>query len=244
MRVATCQRLSLKPHAYPGLLVTFCGIDGSGKSSLIEQLELACHATDRRCWRTYTPTPRIREDAVFRTLVDDPCNTASLNGDSYASARRVNVLGLLLSIMGDLVQHLTDSVIPRLECGQVVLCDRYVFTSHAEIVARSHLAETEPVLNVIAKRILQPDLAFGLNVSQDTALQRVLDRNDDQDQPPPKTFFERQVEAYRAVIEVNDLISLDTDCELEDTVKTVLSHFNRVDAARTATVVQCVASQR
>src|SRR5437870_2477029 len=99
-----CQPLELKPHAYPGALITFCGVDGSGKSSLIGKLEDACRLAGLRYLRTYTPTRRIREDAVFRNLVSDPCNTSSINSGSYQSARRINVLGLLLSIMGDLVQ--------------------------------------------------------------------------------------------------------------------------------------------
>ena len=65
-------------------------------------------------------------------MVGDPCTTSTPGGSSYESAGRVNVLGMLLSIMGDLVQHTTDTVIPALRRGEVVLCDRYIFTSQAE----------------------------------------------------------------------------------------------------------------
>ena len=150
MAVRFCQPLRLKPHGYPGALITFCGVDGSGKSSLIGGLEQTCREAGLSCLRTHTPTRRIREDAVFRSLVEDPCNTSSIDSSSYRSARRINVLGLLLSIMGDLVQHTTDTIIPALERGEVVLCDRYIFTSQAEIAARSDLRETEPVIACIA----------------------------------------------------------------------------------------------
>jgi dTMP kinase len=213
----TCRPLKLKAHGYPGALITFCGVDGSGKSSLIGSLEKLCREAGLGCLRTFTPTPRIRHDSVFRRLVDDPWNTSS-----------INVLGLLLSITGDLVQHTTDTIIPALERGEVVLCDRYVFTSQAEIAARSDLRETEPVLACIAEHVLRPDLAFGLNVSGETSYRRVHGRNDAQDRPPPMSFLLRQVDAYRAVIEANDLVALDTERAPEDTFSLVARHFARI----------------
>ena len=224
-----CQPLKLKPHPYPGVLVTFCGVDGSGKSSLIGRLEKVCREAGVNCLRTFTPTRRIREDVVFRSLVADPCNTSSINVSSYRSARRINVLGLLLSIMGDLVQHTTDTIIPALERGDVVFCDRYVFTSQAEIGARSDLRETEPVLASIAEHVLKPDLAFGLNVSGETSHRRVRARNDAKDQPPPMSFLMRQVAAYRAVFEANNLVALDGELGMEETFSAALSHFARID---------------
>jgi len=242
MTKRVCQPLKLKPHPYPGALITFCGVDGSGKSSLIGSLEKACRDAGLDCLRTYTPTRRIREDSVFRSLVCDPCNTSTLDSSSYHSARRINVLGLLLSIMGDLVQHTTDTIIPALERGEVVFCDRYVFTSQAEIGARSDLRETEPVLARIAEHVLKPDLAFGLNVSSETSERRVRARNDENDQPPPMSFLTRQVAAYRAVFAANELVALDTERGLEETFARAMSQFARVE--RLATVArQWVASQ-
>lgn len=225
----SCHPLKLKPHTYPGALVTFCGVDGSGKSSLIDSLQRACRDAGVNCLRTFTPTRRIREDAVFRKLVADPWNTSSIDSSSYRSAGRVNVLGLLLSIMGDLVQHTTDTMIPALERGDVVLCDRYVFTSQAEIGARSDLRETEPVLAAMAEHVLQPDLAFGLNVSSETSYRRVQARNDKNDHPPPLSFLLRQVAAYRAVFEANGLVALDTERDLDETSSRALNHFVRLE---------------
>jgi len=213
-----CQALKLKPHGYPGVLITFCGVDGAGKSSLIGRLERACRTAGLNCLRTYTPTRRIREDAVFRSLVEEPFD-----------AGNINVLGILLSIMGDLVQHTTDTIIPALERGDVVLCDRYVFTSQAEIGARSDVSETGPVLASIAGHVLRPDLAFGLNVSGETSRRRVQARNDEHDQPPPMSFLTRQVAAYRAVFEANGLVALDGERALNETFFAALNHVARIE---------------
>jgi dTMP kinase len=223
------QKLKLRPHAYPGVLITFCGVDGAGKSSLIGRVEGACRRAGYDVLRTFTPTKRIRDDAVFRSLVSDPCNTSTIDASAYRSARRVNVLGILLSIMGDLVQHTTDTIIPALERGEVVLVDRYVFTSQAEIGARSDLRETGPVLASIAEHVLKPDLAFGLHVSSETSARRVLNRNDANDQPPPMSFLARQVAAYRAVFEANGIVSLDTERDAEATFLRAMSCFARIE---------------
>jgi dTMP kinase len=211
-----CQRLELLNHDLPGVFITFCGVDGSGKSSLIKRVERSCREANVPCLVTATPTARIREDRLFRELVDDPLTTADWS--HVRRQRRVSVLGLLLSIMGDLVQHTTDTILPALERGEVVLCDRYVFTSHAEIVARSSLAETQPVLASIARRMIRPNVAFGLDISAETSARRVLARQNMADRPPPTEFLARQVDAYRRVFDANALTRL--DCEAEASIET------------------------
>ncbi len=185
----------------------------------------ACRDAGYSCLKTHTPTRRIRQDPVFRAMVGDPCTTSTPGGSSYESAGRVNVLGMLLSIMGDLVQHTTDTVIPALRRGEVVLCDRYIFTSQAELGARSDLRETEPVLATVAAHVLEPDAAFGLTVSGETSARRVLARHDENDKAPPLPFLERQVSAYRAVFEANGLSVLDTEREAGETLSSALARL-------------------
>jgi dTMP kinase len=211
-----CHRLALRPHGHPGALVTFCGVDGAGKSTIIDHLQRVCRDAGVGCLRTATPTRRIRDDVVFRTMIDDPGSTGP--GAGEGGARPVSILGILLFIMGDLVQHTTETILPALARGEVVLCDRYVSTSHAEIVARADPAETEPMLARIAEHLPAPDLAFGLDVSVETSHSRVIARNDASDRPPPLPFLRRQIAAYRAVFAANQLTTLDTERDISETL--------------------------
>ncbi|NUY34522.1 AAA family ATPase [Paraburkholderia sp. JPY303] len=229
MSNAVFEALELKPHAYPGVLITLCGVDGAGKSSLMKKLESACTGAGLNCVTTFTPTSRIRKDAVFRDMVDSHWHTSKASSGADASVRRVDMLGILLSIMGDLVQHLTDTVIPALQRGDVVFCDRYVFTSQAEIGTRSDPAETALVLRSVAGHLLRPDVAFGLNVSGATSHRRVRSRNDENDQPPPMSFLTRQVAAYRAVFEANGVVALDGERSIDETYGAALSHIVAIE---------------
>ncbi|MBB5426721.1 dTMP kinase [Paraburkholderia sp. JPY158] len=229
MSNAVFEALDLKPHAYPGVLITLCGVDGAGKSSLMKKLESACTGAGLNCVTTFTPTSRIRKDAVFRDMVDSHWDTSKASSGADASGRRVDMLGILLSIMGDLVQHLTDTVIPALQRGDVVFCDRYVFTSQAEIGTRSDPAETALVLRSVAGHLLRPDVAFGLNVSGATSHRRVRSRNDENDQPPPMSFLTRQVAAYRAVFEANGVVALDGERSIDETYGAALSHIVAIE---------------
>ncbi|KXU84200.1 thymidylate kinase [Paraburkholderia monticola] len=234
------EALELKPHGYPGVLVTLCGVDGAGKSSLMERLESACTRAGLNCVTTFTPTRRIRGDAVFRELVDGHWHTQSGGCGTDGGRRRIDMLGILLSIMGDLVQHMTDTIIPALERGDVVFCDRYVFTSQAEIGTRSDPAETAAVLHSIAGHLLRPDVAFGLNVSGATSHRRVRSRNDENDQPPPMSFLMRQVAAYRAVFEVNGIVALDGEQSIDETFRAALSHIVAIERVAEARVSQAL----
>ena len=101
-----------------GLFIVFEGGDGSGKSTAINSIYDWFVENKIKCIKTREPGGiKIAED--IRQVILDRNNTA-MDGRTeallYAAARR---------------QHLVEKVIPALEDGVVVLCDRFVDSSLA-----------------------------------------------------------------------------------------------------------------
>jgi dTMP kinase len=215
---ASAGALALLPHPYPGALVTFCGIDGSGKTSLIEAARAHLESLGRTCVSTFTPTARIRKNPLFRELVD---------ASTEEARSRVDVMGLCLQILGDLLQHQKDTLIPHLERGDVVLCDRYIFTSQAEIRARGGDADVEALLASVAERVLKPDVAFALDAPPELAEWRVRQRESERDKPLDSRFVETQAAAYLSVARQNGLSIISTARPLSESLLAVRQTLNQ-----------------
>lgn len=70
------QRLSMRPNRTKGKLITFCGLDGCGKTTMIRRL-MAELEKEHQVFLTKQPTDFVRSSAIFRTYMDCP------NHDSY-----------------------------------------------------------------------------------------------------------------------------------------------------------------
>ena len=223
LRASPPRVLALQPHRYPGVLVTFCGIDGSGKTTMMQAA--AGYLRDRGlpCHSTFTPTPLIRKNALFRELVDA----------STAEARaRVDVMGLGLQILGDLLQHLKDTIVPRLERGEVVLCDRYLYTTQAEVRSRTLDPEVEQLVANVADRVLRPDLAVAMDVAPAIAEQRVKQRDAERHKPVDPAFIAVQAETYLSVAKTNGLFVVSSDRSFDEAFNSLRTRLDGCLAER------------
>ena len=143
-----------------GLFITFEGADGSGKST---QLKLAAEYLQKKGMETISTrdpggTPlgsKIREILLHHDgKVADYCE--------------------LFLYLADRAQHIDEKIIPALEEGKTVLCDRYVDSTLAyQGYARGLDKEEIFKLNNIVARGLMPDLTFVFDVSTEVSAQRV-----------------------------------------------------------------------
>lgn len=95
------------------MLITLEGIDGGGKTTLIEALEGTL--PDDRTVFTREPTDSWYGDAVYRSINDD-------DADSIAE---------LFLYTADHADHLSRVVRPALDRGQIVVSDRYSDSRYA-----------------------------------------------------------------------------------------------------------------
>ncbi|MCI5774249.1 MAG: dTMP kinase [Erysipelotrichaceae bacterium] len=148
-----------------GKFITFEGPDGSGKTTCTQGVyeKLLAEGYDV----IYTREPGGIEIAEqIRNIILDPKNTmmdARCEALLYAASRR---------------QHLVEKVLPALEQGKIVLCDRFVDSSLAYQGAGRHLGIDEVwSINQFAIEGHMPDYTIYLKVDPQVGLKRIASRN-------------------------------------------------------------------
>jgi dTMP kinase len=108
--------MNMKPHNQFGLLITFCGLDGCGKTSMINMLKNKLDEMNIPILLTKQPTDFVRKSDIFRTYMDCP------DHDEY------DYRSLCLLAASDRVQHSNKVILPALEEGKIVISDRYFYS--------------------------------------------------------------------------------------------------------------------
>ena len=175
-----------------GFFITFEGTEGSGKTTVIEKVEQYYTEKGYQVIRTREPGgSKIAED--IRNVILDVNNT---NMDSiteamlYAASRR---------------QHLVEKVIPYMEKGYIVLCDRFIDSSLAyQGHARGLGIDKVYQLNLIATNGLLPDATIYVDVRPEVGLSRIKTNNREQNRLDLEklSFHDKVYEGYRIVSEM------------------------------------------
>jgi dTMP kinase len=155
-----------------GMLITFEGVEGSGKTT--QMLGLARWLTRRgfRVERTSEPDGTKLGRAVRRLFEHGP-----------------QPLSELLLFLAARHQHVIERIGPWLEAGRVVLCDRYVDASVAyQGAGRGLEPEMIRELNVRVTGGLLPDLTLLFDLDPAVGFRRIGRRRRD--------HFERQAQAF------------------------------------------------
>ena len=143
-----------------GKFITFEGCEGSGKST---QLRLLSEYLDKEgidYILTREPGGSSISEQIRKIILDggnmEMCDECEAH--LYAAAR---------------IQHLKDTVIPALEKGKLVICDRFVDSSLAyQGEARGLGQEYVAAINREALEKYSPDLTVFLNIPPDKAFLR------------------------------------------------------------------------
>jgi dTMP kinase len=147
-----------------GLLVAFCGIDGSGKTTQLTRLATALEP--RPVLLTRQPSDVYRGDAEVRRY---------LNQEVTDSEARELLPEMALFAAFDRLRHLRTLIRPALRQGQIVLSDRYVYSSYAYFFARG-ITDLDWLI-ALNREADQPDLVFYLHVDPELAVRRIIGRD-------------------------------------------------------------------
>lgn len=177
-----------------GKFIVFEGGDGSGKSTTLEKIYDFLVENGIECIKTREPGGiKISED--IREIILDTQNTEmdrKTEALLYAAARR---------------QHLVERVIPELEKGKIVLCDRFVYSSLAyQGYARGIDVEEIFQINKFAIGEYMPDINIFFDISPEVGLSRI-EKNKDREvnrlDLEKIDFHNRVREGYYKLVEAN-----------------------------------------
>ncbi len=195
-------RLNFKDNIYPGKLITFCGLDGSGKTTMIDLLEKHLISSEQRCVIVKQPTKDIRTFPLFRASIDH----------SYSEGIDYRAVSMLCA--ADKLQHTTKVIEPLLEDGYTVISDRYYYSSLANLIAYGFY--DEKWIYEISANITKPDFAFFLSVDTDLAVKRVHARENEKGRFIDLNTQKRLDKAYSEIALCNDGIIIDCNNNISD----------------------------
>lgn len=141
-----------------GKFIIFEGMDGAGKTFLLNELKRRLRSkNNEEIIFTHEPGGVRVADELRRIILDneiDPKTEALL----YAAARR---------------EHILHKILPSLESGKSVFCDRFADSSIVYQGFVRGLGENVRVINKCVMGDLKPDLTFLLDVDPEVAIERI-----------------------------------------------------------------------
>jgi dTMP kinase len=170
-----------------GILITFEGIDGSGKTTQINEL---IHRLDQRNikYQLFREPGGTRIGEKIRDILLDKDHS--------------NMLPIteLLLYSASRYQLTMRSIIPALNAGKVVICDRfYDSTTAYQGYGRGIDIEFIKRLNAVATKSLIPDKTFILDISLEERLQRLGEKNLDRLEQEAIAFHKKVREGFIAM---------------------------------------------
>ena len=101
-----------------GKFITFEGLDGTGKSTQMRKLATALRAAGHKVVETREPGGTATGEKIRRVLLD-------------SSTEGLAPLAEMALMFASRAQHIAEVILPALERGQIVLCDRFTDSTEA-----------------------------------------------------------------------------------------------------------------
>ena len=158
--------LNMRENETPGFLITFCGLDGCGKTTIMNRL-ISDLKKSHELFVTKQPTNAVRNSEIFRNYMDCP------NHDAF------DYRSLSLLAASDRLQHVNKIIEPEMNKGKIALSDRYFYSCLANLRARGF--EKDTWIYEIAESVIKPDIAFFFDVPVEDAVARVRCRPEEKD---------------------------------------------------------------
>jgi len=207
------ENLNMRKNETPGLLITFCGLDGCGKTTMMNRL-IKDLEKDYKLFITKQPTNSVRESAIFRTYMD----SSDHSGYDYRS--------LSLLAASDRIQHVNKVIEPSMKKGDIVISDRYFYSCLANLRARGF--EKDKWIYEIAESIIKPDIAFFFDIPVKTAVSRVRQRASEKDRYIDMDLQYKLRKEYIEICKANNGVLISTELSEEESYSLVKKAVERM----------------
>jgi len=187
------------------MFVVLEGIDGSGKTSVGKEVVRLLRDAGIKARFTFEPSDlpigRLLRDVLKGGIETDPHTHALL----FAADRE---------------EHMRMEVLPLVEEGEIVICDRYVYASMAYQGAKGLELDYVWNMNTELPHFREPDLAFLLDVDPVRSLKRTTHREEADIFETP-TYLQEVRKNYHLIAKEHDMIIVDAGQEMEKVVRDI-----------------------
>lgn len=174
-----------------GLFISFEGTEGAGKTTVLRKVADRLEAQGIAVLLTREPGGIPIAEKIRDVVLD--ANHQEMDGKTeallYAAARR---------------QHLVEKIIPALEQGKIVLCDRFIDSSLAyQGYARGLGMEEVLAINLFAIGEYMPDCTIFFDITPEKGLERIMkDKGREQNRLDLEKldFHQKVYEGYQEVM--------------------------------------------
>lgn len=200
-----------------GLFITFEGPDGSGKTTQIECLKEYLAKRGYDAVLTREPGGTVIGEKIREIILDK--NNKEMNDMTeaflYASSR---------------AQHVAEVILPALQAGKTVICDRFMDSSIVYQGYGRKLGECVRSMNQIAVRGLKPDVTFFLKLSPQQGKDRIQAEEQDRMELEKIEFHNEVFRGYEELEkqEPDRFISIDAFRSIAEIAQEIQGHMDRL----------------
>ena len=208
--------LKLKKNEYAGRLIVFEGTDGAGKTTMLDMAAnyLRARFGGERVLVEKQPTDLSRKTRLFQKMM-------------YSGRHEdIDYRAVQLLTLSDRVQHNHAIIVPALKAGKIVVCDRYLYTSVANMLARGY--REEEWFFSACRCIVKPDLAFLAYVEPALAVSRIRARPQEAERFLDETLLKNVAEEFLRLRGAAGFCVLETDRAPERAFERVKNNIDRM----------------
>lgn len=202
-----------------GKFIVFEGIDGSGKSTQIEQISKLLKTFGYTVYSTFEPT-----DGPIGSLIRQ-----MLSGKLATDQR--TIASLFAADRTDHLVNMENGIRHKVDQGTVVLCDRYYFSSYAY---HAQYMDMEWVIhaNSLNADILRPDVTIFIDVDPEICFERIKNSRSGFDMYEKidimKHVRTNYFKAFDALKDLETIAVIDGNSTMETVEKMILNEVKKV----------------